>query len=70
MAEHLSKLKDSGLNLNQDDHPHITKEEVVIHLQEIEQHAFAKILSENKGKISSINSLIKWGYQPESHSFR
>ena len=49
LAEHLPKLMESGLNLNQDNR--ITKEEVVMHLQKINQHEFAKILSETNGKI-------------------
>ena len=52
LAEHLPKLMESGLNLNQDNH--ITKEEVVMHLQKIDQHEFAKILSESNGKILTI----------------
>ena len=59
LAEHLSKLEDSNLNLNQDDHPRITKEEVVIHLQKIEQHEFARILSESKGNVTKRISSIK-----------
>ena len=49
LAGHLPKLMESGLNLNQDNR--ITKEEVVMHLQKIDQHEFAKILSESNGKI-------------------
>ena len=49
LAEHLSKLKESGLNLNQDNC--ITKEEVVIHLKKIDQHESANILNESKGKV-------------------
>ena len=49
LAEHLPKLMESGLNLNKDNC--ITKEEVVMHLHKIDQHEFAKILSESNGKI-------------------
>ena len=51
LAEQLPKLKESGLSLTHDNR--ITKEEVVMHLQKIDQHDFAKILR-NEGKISSI----------------
>ena len=54
LAKHLltTELKGrlSGLNLNQDDRPPITKEEVVMFLQEIHQHQFANILSGNRGR--------------------
>ena len=56
LAEYLPMLKDSGLNLNQEDHPHITKDELVMHLEKINDE-FAKILSESKGKISSIKMI-------------
>ena len=50
LYEHLPKLKESGLDLNQDYyHPSITKEEVVKHLHDIDLHQFAEILSESKG---------------------
>ena len=51
LAEHLSNLEKNGLYLNQNNH--ITKEEVVIHLQKVDDE-LAKILSGNNGKISSI----------------
>ena len=56
LAEHLPKLKESGLSL---DYPHTTKEEVVTHLQKIDQHEFAEILSETRGKILSIISICR-----------
>lgn len=54
LAEHLLKLKDSGLDLNRNDDPYITKEEVVMYLREIDNR-FAKILSERGRALSSIN---------------
>ena len=56
LAEHLSKLKENDFNLNQDEH--ITKEEVVLHLEKIDQYEFAKILSENKGKAFKYQNTI------------
>ena len=47
LAEHLPKLE---VNLNPDDHPPLTKEEVVTGLQSIGQNEFAKILSGKGGK--------------------
>ena len=55
LAEHLSNLEEIGLHLNQDNR--ITKEEVVIHLQKVDNE-LAKILSENNGKISSIKTVF------------
>jgi hypothetical protein len=49
LAGHLPELEESGLNLNQGER--ITKEEVVIHLRNIDQHELAKILSREKGMI-------------------
>ena len=49
LAEHLSKLKETGLILKQDNR--ITKEEVVIHLKKIDQYESAEILSKSKGKV-------------------
>ena len=48
LAKQVPKLKEIGLNLNQDNR--ITKEEVVIHLQKVNDE-LAKILSKNNGKI-------------------
>ena len=63
LAEHLPKLKEQGLNLdpyyrpsNEKDGPHITKEEVIVHLEQIDQYKLAEILSEDKGK--SITKLV------------
>ena len=53
LAEHLLKLEESGLDLNENNC--ITKEEVVIHLKKIDQHAFAVILGEEKGKVLSVH---------------
>jgi hypothetical protein len=50
LAEHLRNLKEQGLNLNEGER--ITKKEVVIHLQNIDQQELAEILSQDSGKIS------------------
>ena len=49
LSEYLPKLEESGLDLKQD--IHITKEELVMHLRNIDQHQLAKIFSEDNGKI-------------------
>ena len=53
LAEYLPKLKKHDLNLDQDhqdNHPRVTKEEVVTCLWKIGQNEFAKILEKNNGK--------------------
>jgi hypothetical protein len=52
LAEHLCNLKENGLNLIQGER--ITKEQVMKHLQNIDLRELAEILSEDKGKTSSI----------------
>jgi hypothetical protein len=54
LAEHLRNLKEHRVNLNQG--KRITKEQVVIHLQKIDQQELAKILREDNGKTSSIKT--------------
>ena len=66
MAKHLPKLKESGLNLD-DPHIMITKEEVVTHLRNIDQHEFAEMLSETRGKTLSIISVCKADYDCRAH---
>ena len=53
LSEYLPNLEGSGLNLKQDN-IHITKEELVMHLRNIDQHQLAEIFSEDNGKTSSI----------------
>ena len=53
LAEHWHKLKESGINLNQGDHPRITKEVVIIGLLQVGQQELSRILRKDKGK--SIN---------------
>ena len=53
LAEYLHKLEDNDLCLNpanQDDHPPISKEEVVKCLHQIDLRELAEILSKNNGK--------------------
>ena len=49
LSEYLPNLEESGLDLKQD--IRITKEELVMHLRNIDQHQLAKIFSEDNGKI-------------------
>ena len=64
LAKHLTKLKENGLDLNQD--YHITKEEVVIQLQKLDDE-LANILSKKNGNISSIKIVdIVEGYQTKN----
>ena len=53
LSEYLPNLERSGLNLKQDN-IRITKEELVMHLRNIDQHELADIFSEDDGKTSSI----------------